>query len=103
LESRRQLPGILAALCDTPEKATLSSIAASLPQPVKGQLMELRWEIRGKMDQVYAISMGNQAVLIYTLDFYDQLLPGSRSDSGCYNATGQTQNQYDAGVIKNHC
>lgn len=103
IQSRRQLPEILRSLSQAPDQITLTAIASRLDQPIRSQLMDLRREIRAKMDQVYAISMGNQAVLIYTMDFYDRLLPGSRTDAGCYNATGQTQNQYDAGVVRNHC
>ena len=103
IESRRKLAQVIRALSPDPKKITLTSIASTLEQPFKNQLLDLRREIRTKMDRVYAISMGNQAVLIYTLDYYDRLLPGSRSDSGCYSATGQTKNQYDAGVVENQC
>lgn len=105
LEARKKLPGILKqfdpACAEAPSLTALSFLVA---ESYRTRLKELRDEIRSKLNQVYSITMGNQTVLIYTLNYYDQLLNGNADRPDYYNANGQTTSQnYGTNFLKTNC
>ncbi len=70
---------------------TAKELARRVPDPQRSRLTQLRNEIRSKLNRIQAISMGNQAVLVYTMDFYNRLLTGlalQPADSSGYDASG---------------
>ena len=72
---------------------TARELAREVAEPQRGRLMQLRAEIRAKLNRIQAISMGNQAVLVYTMDFYNRLLTGLNlcpAESAGYDATGSS-------------
>ena len=107
LEGRRELVEILNAIQPSAEKTpSLSELSTKVEEPLRKELKQLRNEIRGKLNQVQSISMGNQAVLLYTLDFYNRLLTGLSTDgerSSYYDSTGQSQNRLAGGFVQTDC
>lgn len=106
-EGRRQLVSVLRTIDEDSERTpTLSELAMRVEEPLKSELKAMRNEIRGKLNQVHSISMGNQAVLLYTLDFYNRLLSGLSTDdrqSNYYNANGQSQNHIAGSLVQTKC
>lgn len=107
LEGRKKLVEVLGSI-DPKQEATpsVTSLALLVGEPYKSELKKLRNEIRNKLNQVQSISMGSQALLIYTLDFYNRLLTGLSQEyrqSNYYNSMGQTQNQFAGSLIKTNC
>ncbi len=93
---------------DAKQKQTPSVTALTLKvdEPLRSQLKQLRNEIRSKLHKVQSIAMGNQAILLYTMDFYNRLLNGLSRDqrpSNYYNATGKTQNHFSVNLIETNC
>ena len=107
LEGRRKLVELLNAIQPSAEKTpSLSELATKVDGPLRKELKQLRNEIRGKLNEVQSISMGNQAVLLYTLDFYNRLLTGLSTDgerSSYYDSTGQSQNRFAGGFVQTDC
>lgn len=71
---------------------TLTKLAPQLEPGLRGELRDLRTNIKAKLQEVQAITMGNQAVLIYTLDFYHRLITGLTGEAvpaKAYNSQGQ--------------
>lgn len=94
LEARKKLPDVLKTFVAEGEAPpSLTSLFFLIDDPYRSQLKVLRDEIRKKLDKVYSITMGNQTVLIYTLNYYDVLLNGNQPKSDCYNANGIAQSQ----------
>lgn len=94
LEARKKLPAILKSFAaEGEETPSLTSLFFMIEDPYRSKLKALRDEIRTKLDKVYSITMGNQTVLIYTLNYYDVLLNGNQPKSDCYNANGITTTQ----------
>ena len=104
---RRILVDVLRSIDPDGEKTpTLSELAMRVEDPLRGELKSLRNEIRGKLNQVHSISMGNQAVLLYTLDFYNRLLAGLSTDdqqSNYYNANGRSQKHIAGSIVQTKC
>jgi len=104
---RRVLVDVLRSIDPDGEKTpTLSELAMRAEDPLRGELKSLRNEIRSKLNQVHSISMGNQAVLLYTLDFYNRLLAGLSTDdqqSNYYNANGRSQNHIAGSIVQTKC
>ena len=92
VDSRKELAAVLAAAAPEHSSPSLRQVAAGVAEPAKSELLRLRKEVREKLTQFQAISMSNQTVLIYSLDFYSQLLGGSNQTSG-YDASGQARQQ----------
>jgi hypothetical protein len=88
VDSRKELAAVLAAAAPEHSSPSLRQVAAGVAEPAKSQLLRLRTEVREKLTQFQAISMSNQTVLVYSLDYYSQLLGGSNQTSG-YDASGQ--------------
>lgn len=106
-KGRRLLVDVLKSIePDTEKTPTLSELAMRVEEPLREELKSLRNEIRGKLNQVHSISMGNQAVLLYTLDFYNRLLAGLTTDdqqSNYYNANGRSQNHISGSIVQTKC
>lgn len=107
VSGRKTMIGVLKSLDPTAEQTpTLSEIAARVEGPLKSDLKRLRSEIRSKLNQIHSISMGNQAVLLYTLDFYNRLLAGLSGDpeqSSYYNANGRSQHHTSGSIVRTNC
>jgi hypothetical protein len=89
--NRKKLTAFLAAIAPAgAASVSLSSLARSIEDPRRSELLKLKEGVKQKYQQFYAISMSNQTVLVYTLSYYDQLL-GSSNRGDFYNANGQTQ------------
>jgi hypothetical protein len=91
---------------DAVDAPSLQDLASELEGPVKDELIQLRGEIREKLQDVQSITLGNQAVLIYTLDFYHRLMMGISGDSAiapAYNAHGQKTQQLTAHLVEKQC
>ena len=86
---------------------TISRLAPKLDEPFQTQLKQLRIELKTKLHKVQAITMGNQAVLIYTMDHYQRLFNGMSDDcvtfNKAYNASGRMTNQSAAHTIGKNC
>ncbi len=85
---------------------TIRQLAAILDQPLREELHDLRIEIKSKIQIVQAITMGNQAVLLYTLDFYSRLMTGISGEIATnqgYNSHGQMTNRPQSPLIQKHC
>lgn len=85
---------------------TLTELASLVQEPRKSELKNLRIEIRSKLNQIHSISMGNQAVLLYTLDFYNRLLAGfsgGTEQSSYYNASGRSENHIPGSIVQTNC
>ncbi len=85
--------GSVEAHSNARQPLTAKELARRVPDPQRSRLMQLRSEIRSKLNRIRAISMGNQAVLVYTMDFYNRLLTGLAlrpSESGGYDASGSS-------------
>ncbi len=85
--------GSVEAHSNARQPLTAKELARRVPDPQRSRLLQLRSEIRSKLNRIRAISMGNQAVLVYTMDFYNRLLTGLAlrpSESGGYDASGSS-------------
>ena len=107
LNGRKKLVEMLKAVDSTAEKTpSLVELASQVDEPLRTELKQLRSDIRSKLNQVHSISMGNQAVLLYTLDFYNRLLTGLSTDgqqSSYYNSTGRSQNHVAGSFVQTKC
>jgi hypothetical protein len=107
LEGRQQMQsalGTVEPLLKNPPTAI--ALAAKLPDPQRRELKRLRLEIKDKLNEVRSITMGNQAVLLYTMDFYQRLLNGLSNEvpaTNAYNADGRVASQVGPGLIKKDC
>ncbi len=95
-QGRRQLQSTLQRLEKISDAMpTLRQLASRLDAPLQYELKQLRLTIKSKLQEIQAIAMGNQTVMIYTLDFYERLMSGITGQSppaSSYNATGQMTN-----------
>jgi hypothetical protein len=85
---------------------SLRDLANELNGPAKEELIQLRTQIRDKLQDVQTITLGNQAVLIYTLDFYNRLMMGITGESTVapsYNAHGQRTQSIPAHLVEKQC
>lgn len=107
LEGRKQLVEFLKSVDpDQTKTPSVSALAMKVEEPHRSELKRLRCEIRGKLNQVQSISMGSQALLIYTLDFYSKLLTGISQDirqPKYYNSLGRSQKQLAGSLLKTNC
>lgn len=107
VESRREFVRILRSLDSSSNQTpSVTALALKVDEPYRSQLKEIRNDLRAKITQVQSISMGNQAVLIYTMDFYNRLLTGlsrEQVQSNYYNAMGESQNQYSSDLLRTEC
>lgn len=105
LEARKKLPLLLNELEFQSEgPISVTQISRKLTEPMKSELMTLRNEVKSKYNEFSAIAMGNQTVLVYTLNYFDQLLTGNRTSLNSYDASGQTQTvSSGSGFLKTSC
>ena len=85
---------------------TLRDLAPKLAVPIRNELNQLRHDIKSKLQEVQAITMGNQAVLIYTLDFYHRLITGITGESPspqAYNSHGQMMTPMASSLLQKEC
>ena len=107
IEGRQQLQSALQhfePLFDAPP--TLRDLAPRLAVPIRNELNQLRHDIKTKLQEVQAITMGNQAVLIYTLDFYHRLITGITGESPApqaYNSHGQMTTPMSSSLLQKEC
>jgi hypothetical protein len=91
---------------ETEDPPSLRQLASELDGPVKDELMQLRSQIRDKLQDVQTITLGNQAVLIYTLDFYHRLMMGITGESPVapsYNSHGQRTQSIPTHLVEKQC
>ncbi len=107
LEGRQQMKSAIQVFQPlNSEPPTVTSLSPKLPEPARSQMKQLRNDIKLKLNEVRAITMGNQAVLVYTMDFYHRLLSGLSQDTStveAYNAEGKLNNQVGSGLLKKDC
>ncbi len=112
VKGRRTMIDVLRSLNpDAARTPTLTELAGTADEPMRSELKRLRNEIRDKLNQIQSISMGNQAVLLYTLDFYNRLLAGLSGggatpglpQTNCYNASGQTNQPSTGNIVRTNC
>lgn len=106
LEGRQQMKSALQEFKPYLDTPTVSSLAPKLNEPARHELKQLRNDIRAKLNEVRAITMGNQAVLIYTMDFYHRLLTGLSNNvepAKAYNKSGKLTNQVGGGMLQKEC
>ena len=107
LEGRRRLAGVrreLDPLLEGP--TTVSMLAKITDEPSRSELIRVRREILDKINEVRAINVGNQAVLVYSINFYDRLLSGLTGEdvaAPCYSATGEVTKTYAGNLLKTDC
>jgi hypothetical protein len=106
-EGRREMNSVLANLPIRADGATsLRELAPHLEGPLRDELNRLRSEIRDKLREAQAITLGNQAVLIYTLDFYHRLMTGIAGEAVAthsYNANGQMTHSHALHLVEKKC
>lgn len=105
-EGRQQMKVALQEFKPFLDSPTVSALAPRLNDPARGELKKLRDDIKDKLNEVRAITMGNQAVLVYTMDFYHRLLTGLSSDiqpAKAYNKSGKLTNQVGSGMLQKEC
>ena len=106
-EGRRIMQSTIQKLETTSlSEPSLRDLAAILDPSLRDELHDLRSEIRAKIQNVQAITMGNQAVLLYTLDFYNRLttgISGEATPNQGYNSHGQMTNRNQGPLIQKHC
>jgi hypothetical protein len=98
--------------------ANLSSLIASVNSPMRDEIAALRREVLNKLNLIRSITWGNQAVLIYTMDFYQRMMAGfssigqpsgaqsrsvTQNPSNCYNAVGKVKHEWAGCLIKRNC
>lgn len=91
---------------ETQNRPSLRELAPHLEPQVRDELNRLRTEIRQKLQDVQAITLGNQAILIYTLDFYHRLLMGITGESQAvrgYNSSGQMTQSSSCHLVEKQC
>lgn len=91
---------------NSPNAASLRELATLLDAPVRDELYRLRNEIRDKLQEVQTITLGNQAVLIYTLDFYHRMMMGITGETMSaysYNANGQMTQSPAGHLVEKKC
>ena len=84
---------------------TISLLAPKLEEPFRSRLKELRNQIKQKLNQIRAIMMGNQAVLIYNMDFYHRLFNSHQESppTKAYNASGKVTQPVGSSLLKKSC
>ncbi|MFK7765641.1 MAG: flagellar export chaperone FlgN [Mariniblastus sp.] len=107
LPQRRKFAKTLRSMVpDSSQTPSLTELAKHTDEPHRTKLRQLRTEIRGKIRRIQTIAMGNQAVLIYTMDFFNRLLTGispGQVPEPRYNAAGRTPNQSTGKFIHTNC
>lgn len=107
LEGRRQLATVREELDPMLEgRPTVSMLSKRLDEPARSDLIRLKRDILNKINEVRSINIGNQAVLIYSINFYDRLLSGLTGESvsaPCYSANGEIQKSWGGGLLKTDC
>ena len=107
LEGRRQLATVREELDPMLEgRPTVSMLSKRLDEPARSDLIRLKRDILNKINEVRSINIGNQAVLIYSINFYDRLLSGLSGESvsaPCYSANGEIQKSWGGGLLKTDC
>jgi flagellar biosynthesis/type III secretory pathway chaperone len=107
LEGRQQMTSTLDEFKPlTQGSPSVSMLAPKIEEPARSKLKKLRSEIKEKLNTIRAITMGNQAILIYNMDFYNRLLNGVSSEAPsakAYNANGKVPNQTGSGMLKKCC
>jgi hypothetical protein len=106
-EGRQMMQSTIQKLETTSQsEPTLRALAAILDPSLRDELHDLRIEIKTKIQNVQAITMGNQAVLLHTLDFYNRLMTGISGETAPnqgYNSHGQMTNRTQGPLIQKHC
>lgn len=106
-EGRQSLQVLMSKLkTESDDPPSLRELAKELDDPVKAELIQLRTEIRDKLHDVQSITLGNQAVLIYTLDFYHRLMMGITGESPVapsYNSHGQRTQSIPTHLVEKQC
>lgn len=85
---------------------TLNQLATRLPQALRNQLTDLRTEIKLKLQEIQAMTMGNQTVLMYTIDFYHRLvsgISGGENQQQAYDAHGKMATKTDFHTLQTRC
>lgn len=90
VDSRKVLTAELARIDPKQSSPSLKQVAANVAEPARSELFRLRKEVRERLAKFQAISMSNQTVLVYSLDYYSQLLGSSNRTNG-YDASGHAQ------------
>ncbi len=107
LEGRQQMSTTLDEIKPlTAGTPTVSMLAPRIQEPSKTELKKLRNEIKEKLNTIRAITMGNQAILIYNMDFYNRLLNGVSNEAPpakAYNSNGKVPSQTGSGMLKKCC
>ncbi len=107
LEGRRRLASVREELNPMLEgKPTVTMLSKRLDEPARSDLIRLKRDILNKINEVRSINIGNQAVLIYSINFYDRLLSGLTGESvsaPCYSANGEIQKSWGGGLLKTDC
>lgn len=85
---------------------TLAQLVPRLPQKLRNQLTLLRTEIKSKLQEIQSMTMANQTVLMYTLDFYQRLISGLSADEyqqPAYDASGKIASKNDLYTLLKRC
>lgn len=105
--SRRELAGMLRSFPSRQGgSARLRDLLPAIPESQRGELQRLRMEIREKLNDYQAISMSNQAVLVYTQDFYQRFLmgiSGTTATTASYDAQGNKTTAANGPMIQTDC
>ncbi|HMP80515.1 MAG TPA: flagellar export chaperone FlgN, partial [Pirellulaceae bacterium] len=85
---------------------TISRLTSRLSPPLRDELHHLRNTVKAKVLDIQAMIMGNQAILMYTMDFFGRLLTsltGELEPAQAYNARGQLSSSANASIVKQQC
>ena len=75
--ARNRLRQLLKSLCGQTElPPSLVELVASVPEPQRAELKNQRLELKRKLMELATINAGSQAILMYTMDYYEKFLSG---------------------------
>jgi FlgN protein len=90
-----------------PEQATLRAFMRVLTHSERERFSDIRAELTSKLRQLQSITIGNQAALFYSMEYYrcfvDQLSGGRFSDGASYSADGQMQGGESSILVRKAC
>lgn len=84
---------------------SLRLLISDLAAPLKDELKSLRNDVNRKLKWIQSVNSGTQAVLAYTMNYYQKFLNGlSCEEPGnpCYSPTGQVAPR-TSGILRTNC
>ncbi len=105
-EGRLKLTAILKlAFPESQRPPSLRDLIRLTEEPMRAKLKNLRIETRAKLNRIHTVNTGTQAVLAYTMNYYEKLLngiSGTEISSQRYSSSGE-MSPHMPGIIRTNC